>query len=204
MRNHIPSAAKQKKMSKVDTLRHAVEYIEKLQHIVGEQHIDVNVSTCGSPSDQKLSMKEEDPISSTANSSSSVLSVVSQRNIASQNNKPLRQNNRSRNGKNINQRENKSIVPKCASRSNLPPPLIMLPKTNQQSVSPYHQQHHQPSTPSSSSGCSSPSINSPLLGSTNQHSLMNFNQNHNISPNQPNYPPPLTPRTPSNSSGKFL
>ena len=191
-------------MSKVDTLRHAVDYIEKLQHILREQHIDVNVSTCGTKNDQQLLIKEEDPISSTANPSSSVVSVVSERNIASQNNKPLKQNNRNRNGKNISQRENKSIAPKCASRSNLPPPLIMLPKMNQQSVSPYHQQHHQPSTPSSSSGCSSPSINSPLLGSTNQHSIMNFNHNNNTSPNQQNYPPPLTPRTPSNSSGKYF
>ena len=190
-------------MSKVDTLRHAVDYIEKLQHILIEQQIDVNVSTCGSKNDPTVSMKEEDPISSTANSSSSVVSIASERNLASQNNKPLKQNNRSRNGKNVSQRENKSIAPKCTSRSNLPPPLIMLPKTNQQPISPYHQQHHQPSTPSSSSGRSSPSINSPILGSTNQHSLMNFNQNTNISPNQQNYPPPLTPRTPSNSSGKF-
>ena len=31
LRSHIPGAAKQKKMSKVETLRHAVEYIENLQ-----------------------------------------------------------------------------------------------------------------------------------------------------------------------------
>ena len=32
LRSHIPSAAKHKKMSKVDTLRHAVEYIQSLQN----------------------------------------------------------------------------------------------------------------------------------------------------------------------------
>lgn len=37
MRSHIPSAAKQKKMSKVETLRHAVEYIQSLQRMLGEQ-----------------------------------------------------------------------------------------------------------------------------------------------------------------------
>ncbi len=37
LRSHIPSAAKQKKMSKVDTLRHAVEYIQSLQRMLSEQ-----------------------------------------------------------------------------------------------------------------------------------------------------------------------
>eukprot|EP00095_Tigriopus_kingsejongensis_P005568 snap_masked-scaffold12_size759060-processed-gene-3.3 protein:Tk05568 transcript:snap_masked-scaffold12_size759060-processed-gene-3.3-mRNA-1 annotation:"transcriptional regulator" len=36
LRSHIPSAAKQKKMSKVDTLRHAVEYIQTLQTMLGD------------------------------------------------------------------------------------------------------------------------------------------------------------------------
>lgn len=37
LRAHIPSAAKQKKMSKVDTLRHAVEYIQNLQSMLNEK-----------------------------------------------------------------------------------------------------------------------------------------------------------------------
>lgn len=37
LRTHIPSAAKQKKMSKVETLRHAVEYIQCLQQMLVEQ-----------------------------------------------------------------------------------------------------------------------------------------------------------------------
>lgn len=37
LRAHIPSAAKQKKMSKVDTLRHAVEYIQNLQCMLNEK-----------------------------------------------------------------------------------------------------------------------------------------------------------------------
>ena len=35
LRVHIPTAAKNKKMSKVDTLRHAVEYIQSLQRMLG-------------------------------------------------------------------------------------------------------------------------------------------------------------------------
>ena len=38
LRAHIPSAAKQKKMSKVDTLRHAVEYIQSLQCMLTEKN----------------------------------------------------------------------------------------------------------------------------------------------------------------------
>ena len=38
LRAHIPSAAKQKKMSKVDTLRHAVEYIQSLQCMLNEKN----------------------------------------------------------------------------------------------------------------------------------------------------------------------
>ena len=34
LRSHIPSASKHKKMSKVDTLRHAVEYIQNLQNML--------------------------------------------------------------------------------------------------------------------------------------------------------------------------
>ena len=38
LRAHIPTAAKQKKMSKVDTLRHAVEYIQSLQMMLNDKH----------------------------------------------------------------------------------------------------------------------------------------------------------------------
>ena len=185
-------------MSKVDTLRHAVDYIEKLQTILIEQRIDVNVSTLeGRENEEETTALKEDTSSSISNETS----------LSSQSNskRPQKQNNRSR--RNITAlRENKSITPKCASRANLPPPLIMLPKSNQQSLPLYHQPHHQPSptTPSSSSACSSPSMNSPLLGLTNNQTIMNFNHNNTISSNQQNYPPPLTPRTPSNSSGMFL
>lgn len=203
MRNHIPSAAKQKKMSKVDTLRHAVDYIEKLQHILTEQRIDVNVSTCVR-TNEKSSYAED---TTSCNSSSSMPAETTR--LSSQN-KQMKNNNRNKNSR--NRGENKSIAPKCAaSRPNLPPPLIMLPKSNHQTMHPsYHNQPHHhhlqqtsPTTPSSSSGCSSPAINSPLLGPNNQP-IMNNSQGHfnHISPNQQNYPPPLTPRTPSNSSGK--
>lgn len=37
LRSHIPTAAKHKKMSKVDTLRHAVEYIRNLRKMLKEQ-----------------------------------------------------------------------------------------------------------------------------------------------------------------------
>ena len=37
LKSHIPSAAKHKKMSKVETLRHAVEYIENLQAMLDKQ-----------------------------------------------------------------------------------------------------------------------------------------------------------------------
>ncbi|XP_059080310.1 helix-loop-helix protein 4-like [Tigriopus californicus] len=36
LRSHIPSAAKQKKMSKVETLKHAVDYIQTLQTMLGD------------------------------------------------------------------------------------------------------------------------------------------------------------------------
>lgn len=40
LRSHIPSAAKHKKMSKVDTLRHAVEYIQTLQRMLNKNASD--------------------------------------------------------------------------------------------------------------------------------------------------------------------
>ena len=40
LRTHIPSAAKHKKMSKVDTLRHAVEYIQSLTRMLNRNSTD--------------------------------------------------------------------------------------------------------------------------------------------------------------------
>ena len=40
LRTHIPSAAKHKKMSKVDTLRHAVEYIQSLQNMLNRNVLE--------------------------------------------------------------------------------------------------------------------------------------------------------------------
>ena len=37
LRNHVPNGAKNKKMSKVETLRSAVEYIRQLQKVLGNQ-----------------------------------------------------------------------------------------------------------------------------------------------------------------------
>ena len=197
-------------MSKVDTLRHAVDYIEKLQTILKEQQIDINVSTCGRKGEATTSLQDEDDGTSckSIDSSSSVASSI-ERNSSSQNRRSLKLNNRTKNGRNGSQRENKPIATKSVARANLPPPLIMLPKTNQALISPYHHpsqhQHQQQSspTPSSHSNCSSPVVNSPLLG-PNHQTMMNFNQSNNSSSIHQNYRPPLTPRTPSNtSSSKF-
>ena len=55
LRAHIPTAAKQKKMSKVDTLRHAVEYIQSLQLMLNEKHSGTNHSgSAGTTSDYQL------------------------------------------------------------------------------------------------------------------------------------------------------
>ena len=187
-------------MSKVDTLRHAVDYIEKLQNIVREQNIDVNLSTCSGVMDmnEELSEKEDTSESRTELPTSMKSDKTT---LPNRTNKPSKTNNRNRNStRNISQREHQSVRPKPASRSNLPPPLIMLPKSNQQHAQSFSSLHHH-SSQSSNSGCSSPSINSPLLNSNNQQ-IINFNQN--TSPNQQSYPPPLTPRTPSNSSGNII
>ena len=60
LRSHIPSAAKHKKMSKVDTLRHAVEYIQSLQRMLNK-----NASTEDETllDDEEDSIKTETPLS---------------------------------------------------------------------------------------------------------------------------------------------
>ena len=71
LRSHIPSAAKHKKMSKVETLRHAVEYIENLQAMLNDktqdngsattpssQHVDADSHASSTPS-PKVEPKEE-------------------------------------------------------------------------------------------------------------------------------------------------
>ena len=45
LRSHIPTAAKHKKMSKVDTLRHAVEYIRNLKKMLKEQDLTNGIKT---------------------------------------------------------------------------------------------------------------------------------------------------------------
>jgi achaete-scute complex protein len=45
LRSHIPTAAKHKKMSKVDTLRHAVEYIRNLKKMLKEQDLTSGIKT---------------------------------------------------------------------------------------------------------------------------------------------------------------
>ena len=196
-------------MSKVDTLRHAVDYIEKLQAILKEQQIDINVSSCGRKGDTTSSIKEEEDGTSckTIDSSSSIASSID-RSSNSQNSRSLKLNNRTKTGRNGSQRENKPIASKSVARANLPPPLIMLPKSNHQSISPYHHNHSQhqqqsPPAPSPHSNCSSPVVNSPLLG-PNHQTMMHFNQSSNLNSNHQNYRPPLTPRTPSNSSSKYF
>ena len=78
LRTHIPSAAKHKKMSKVDTLRHAVEYIQSLQNMLNRHEFiddnEDNYSTTGSIDEQNTNPSpitsleplvkcEEEPIS---------------------------------------------------------------------------------------------------------------------------------------------
>ena len=45
LRSHIPTAAKHKKMSKVDTLRHAVDYIRNLKKMLKEQDFSNGIKT---------------------------------------------------------------------------------------------------------------------------------------------------------------
>lgn len=44
LRQHVPNSSKNKKMSKVDTLRSAVEYIKRLQELLGETTSDGSMS----------------------------------------------------------------------------------------------------------------------------------------------------------------
>ena len=169
-------------------------YFQKLQRILTEQHIDVNVDTC---------VRTKEDSASSCSSSSPLASAETH--LSSHNKNNSKSNIRNKNIKNTTRgSENKRS--KCGSKPNLPPPLIMLPKPPNLQPPPLMPLQHQPSptTPSSSSGCSSPSINSPLLG-PNQQQIMHTQQGQfiSISPNQQSYPPPLTPRTPSNSTGKF-
>jgi len=47
LREHIPSAAAEKKMSKVDTLRHAVDYIRQLQTLLREKSEEISYNSPG-------------------------------------------------------------------------------------------------------------------------------------------------------------
>lgn len=59
LRTHIPSAAKHKKMSKVDTLRHAVEYIQSLNRMLNRND---SSSMMMSEIDSEASSSSPDPV----------------------------------------------------------------------------------------------------------------------------------------------
>jgi hypothetical protein len=59
LRSHIPAVAKEKKMSKVETLRHAVEYIQNLQGMLAEQ--DVNKRSFSSTTPAPLTLMSSHP-----------------------------------------------------------------------------------------------------------------------------------------------
>lgn len=63
LRTHIPSAAKHKKMSKVDTLRHAVEYIESLTRMLNRNETMSEIDSETSSSSPDPLMKVETPTS---------------------------------------------------------------------------------------------------------------------------------------------
>ena len=73
LRTHIPSAAKHKKMSKVDTLRHAVEYIQNLQTMLGEQEniVTPKIEPASSPSPSATSSTSSSSLSAPPSGSSS-------------------------------------------------------------------------------------------------------------------------------------
>ncbi|XP_040564038.1 uncharacterized protein [Lepeophtheirus salmonis] len=58
LRTHIPTAVKHKKMSKVDTLRHAVDYIQNLKQLLGEQDdLPSSPSPCSENNMESLDIK---------------------------------------------------------------------------------------------------------------------------------------------------
>lgn len=59
LRSHIPTAAKNKKMSKVDTLRHAVDYIRNLKKMLKEQDLSNGIK-CEIDSDTEFDFDEDD------------------------------------------------------------------------------------------------------------------------------------------------
>lgn len=48
LREHVPNGKKNKKMSKVDTLRAAVEYIKQLQTVLQDENMDTNCASSNS------------------------------------------------------------------------------------------------------------------------------------------------------------
>ena len=81
LRTHIPSAAKHKKMSKVDTLKHAVEYIQTLNRMLNRcsadsadsETDDDEIQEQKKSSNQHTQIKIETPMSPPPEPSSTVL-----------------------------------------------------------------------------------------------------------------------------------
>ena len=76
LRSHIPTAAKHKKMSKVDTLRHAVDYIRNLKKMLKEQDLSNGIK-CEIDSDNEEDFDFDDDISQQSFNDSNVSSPSS-------------------------------------------------------------------------------------------------------------------------------
>lgn len=73
LRDHVPSGAKNKKLSKVETLRSAIEYIKQLQDLLGETETSLDCMQ----SDDKFMPTDGDDFAAVASSSSSAMAVDS-------------------------------------------------------------------------------------------------------------------------------
>ncbi|XP_066526087.1 achaete-scute homolog 1b-like [Hoplias malabaricus] len=81
LRQHVPNGAANKKMSKVETLRSAVEYIRALQQLLDEHDAISAAFRCGVPSpslSHSCSAEPESPRSSCCSSSDELLSSEEQ------------------------------------------------------------------------------------------------------------------------------
>ena len=76
LRSHIPSAAKHKKMSKVDTLRHAVEYIESLTKMLNSSEESSNPCVVSTSSTEKTNIRTTSRASSENSESKSIKSFT--------------------------------------------------------------------------------------------------------------------------------
>ncbi|XP_067123556.1 achaete-scute homolog 1a-like isoform X1 [Centruroides vittatus] len=73
LRDHVPSGAKNKKLSKVETLRSAIEYIKQLQDLLGETETSLECMQ----SDDKFMSTDGEEFAAVASSSSSAMAVDS-------------------------------------------------------------------------------------------------------------------------------